>query len=524
MPTIGWVPPEGFTVTARDGKTTLYLGNVEIETVGGVKTIKRNVAGVLQQSIVGAAVTSHYLFHDQLGSVVRTTNATGTVLDKLDYRHFGYRRSFTNPAGVTETGSSITSRGFTGHEHVDGTSIGVIHMNGRIYDPQLHRFLQAAAIEEGQHNSQIMMHAAMAIRDYTTELVKPHLDVTLADKFLPQTVPAYAATETLRRLQGRFAGYEYKEAVLNPTNLRDRANEWEERIIEDFRAGRVDLKQEVTGEVGEGMHRAMYVARPITIKQAQCMACHSTPAAAPPTMLQVYGDKNGFGWSMNETVGIQVVKVPMYFPLEKARETFYTVMAALAGSFVLLFVGLNLSLSSLVIEPMARLNSKLEDLATKDFLTDLVNRRRFFERLETEMAETRVKKGSLSVVMFDIDFFKRINDTFGHDSGDVVLKNTALRVRELLRSSDCAARFGGEEFIILLKETPLDAAMAMAEAVRARIAGTPFDAVGHVSASFGVATWDSKEDAHALIKRADTALYQAKSQGRNCVVRAEDAA
>ena len=94
--------------------------------------------------------------------------------------------------------------------------------------------------------------------------------------------------------------------MLNPTNLRDRANEWEERIISDFREGRADLKKEVTGEVGEGMHRAMYVARPITIKQPQCMACHSTPAVAPPTMLKVYGDKNGFGWGMNETVGIQV--------------------------------------------------------------------------------------------------------------------------------------------------------------------------------------------------------------------------
>lgn len=386
----------------------------------------------------------------------------------------------------------------------------------------VHRVLQQSAIRDVQHNSQIMMHAAMAIRDYTTELVKPHLDVMLAEKFLPQAVPAFAATETLRRLQSRFPGYEYKEAVLNPTNPRDRANEWEERIISDFREGRADLRKEVTGEVGEGMQRAMYMARPITIKQAQCMACHSSPEVAPPSMLKVYGDKNGFGWRMNETVGIQVVKVPMYFPLEKARQTFNTVMAALIGSFVLLFVGLNLSLSSLVIEPMARLNSKLEDLATKDFLTDLVNRRRFFERLEAEMEETRIKKGSLSVVIFDIDFFKRINDTYGHDSGDVVLKSTALRVLELLRSSDCAARFGGEEFIILLKETPLDAAMAIAEAVRARIAGTPFEAVGHVSASFGVATWDLREDSHALIKRADTALYKAKSSGRNCVIQADE--
>ena len=387
----------------------------------------------------------------------------------------------------------------------------------------INQFLQKSAIAEVQHNSQIMMHSAMAIRDYTTELVKPHLDVTLAEKFLPQTVPAFAATETLRRLQGRFPGYEYKEAVLNPTNVRDRANEWEERVIGDFREGRADLKTEVTGEVGEGMYRAMYVARPITIKQAQCLACHSTPSAAPPTMLKVYGDKNGFGWGMNETVGIQVVKVPMYFPLEKARQTFNTVMTALIASFLLLFVVLNLSLSSLVIEPMARLNLKLEDLATRDFLTDLVNRRRFFERLETEMAAARINHTSVSVVMFDIDFFKRINDTFGHDSGDLVLKATALRARELLRSSDCAARFGGEEFIILLKETPVDAAMAMAEAVRARISGVPFDSVGHVSASFGVATWDQSEDAQALIKRADTALYVAKSRGRNCVVQAEDA-
>eukprot|EP01034_Spumella_vulgaris_P038407 gene38407-47418_t len=324
----------------------------------------------------------------------------------------------------------------------------------------VHGFLQKAAIDEVRHNSQLMMHSAMAIRDYTTELVKPHLDEKLEEKFLPQTVPAYAATETLKRLQNRFPGYEYKEAVLNPTNARDRANEWEERVIQDFRDGKVDLKQEVSGEVGEGMHRALYVARPITIKQPQCMACHSTPAVAPPTMLKIYGEKNGFGWAMNETVGVQVVKVPMFYPLEKARQTFYTVMGALFGSFVLLFVGLNLSLSSLVIEPMARLNLKLEDLATKDFLTDLVNRRRFFERLETEMAAIR--------------------------------------------------------------ETPLDAAMAIAEAVRARIAGTPFDAVGHVSASFSVATWDHKEDSHALIKRADEALYVAKSQGRNCVVQAKE--
>jgi diguanylate cyclase (GGDEF)-like protein len=183
---------------------------------------------------------------------------------------------------------------------------------------------------------------------------------------------------------------------------------------------------------------------------------------------------------------------------------------------------MNLALSGFVIGPMSRLNRKLEDLATKDFLTDLVNRRRFFEQLESAMADARVKKHGLSVAILDLDFFKRINDTFGHDSGDMVLKHAALRVRELLRGSDSAARFGGEEFVIMLRETRIDAAFAMADAVRRKIADVPFDLVGTVSASFGVAEWDHSEDARSLIARADKALYVAKETGRNKVVRADD--
>ena len=382
--------------------------------------------------------------------------------------------------------------------------------------------LERNAIRDVQHNSQVMMETALAIRSYTTDDIKPHLDPMNEKRFLPQTVPAFAATETLRRLRDRFPAYEYKEAVLNPTNPRDRASDWERSLIEKFRADKTQT--EFTGIQGEGIQRAVYVARPITITQDQCLVCHSVPAAAPASMLQVYGEKNGFGWQLNETVGMQLVKLPMLYPLEKARETFYGFMLSLITIFGLSFVALNVALSGLVIEPMARLNKKLEELATKDFLTDLVNRRRFFEQLESAMSAARVKKTGVSVVIFDLDMFKRINDTFGHDSGDVVLKNTALRVRELLRGSDCAARFGGEEFIILLSETRIEAAMATAEAVRARIANVPFELVGAVSASFGVAEWDTTEDARALINRADRALYVAKGTGRNRVVRAEASA
>lgn len=383
-----------------------------------------------------------------------------------------------------------------------------------------HHYLEQAAIEEVRQDSLVLMETAMAIRGYTTDEIKPHLDPLNAERFHPQTVPAFAATETLRRLRDRFPGYEYREVVLNPTNPRDRAGEWERAIIDNFRvtAGQA----EVSGIHGEGFQRSIYVARPIAIKQPQCLACHSTPEAAPASMLNIYGREGGFGWQINEIVGIQLVKLPLLYPLERARQTFANFMVSLAAIFALLFAGLNLALGRLVIGPMARLNTRLEELATKDFLTDLVNRRRFFEQLESAFAEARIKRYAVSVAIFDIDFFKRINDTFGHDSGDTVLKHTAVRVRELLRSSDCAARFGGEEFVILLRETPIEAALAIAEAVRAKIANSPFETVGTVSASFGVAEWNGEEDARALINRADRALYVAKTTGRNRVVRAAD--
>jgi len=381
-------------------------------------------------------------------------------------------------------------------------------------------YLEKNAINEVRNNSTVLMETALAIRSYTTDEIQPHLSPMNEKRFYPQTVPAFAATETLRRLRDKFPAYEYKEAMLNPTNPRDRATDWERVLIEKFRAD--PTQTELTGIHGEGIQRAMYVARPIIIKQAQCLVCHSVPAAAPTTMISVYGDKNGFDWKLNEPLGMQIVKLPMLYPLEKARETFNSFLISLLITFALMFVALNVVLSGLVIEPMARMNKKLEELATKDFLTDLVNRRRFFEQLESAMAEARVKKIGLSIVMLDIDFFKRINDTFGHDSGDVVLKNTALRVRELLRSSDCAARFGGEEFVLMLRETRIDAAMAIAEAVRGKIANVPFDLVGTVSASFGVAEWNQNEEGRALINRADKALYVAKQSGRNRVVRADD--
>ena len=242
-------------------------------------------------------------------------------------------------------------------------------------------YLEKATIEDVRQNSLVMMETATAIRSYTTDEIKPHLDPMNAERFLPQTVPAYAATETLRRLHDRFPGYEYKESVLNPTNHSHQADDWERTLIERFRSG--SDTHEITGLHGEGLSQSVFVARPITIKQAQCLACHSAPEAAPASMRAIYGDLNGFGWQMGEIVGMQIVKLPVLYAMERSRQTFNSFICSLTITFALMFLALNLTLSRLVIEPIAKVNAKLEELATTDFLTDLVNRRRFFEHLET---------------------------------------------------------------------------------------------------------------------------------------------
>ena len=131
-----WYGPDGQRYKREhQGKRTLYLGNVEIETAGGATEIKRTVAGVIRQSIVNGAASDYYLFHDQLGSLVRVSNRLGSPMSGLDYHEYGQRRDYGNPQGVVHAGPAITNRGFTGHEHLDAPDMDLIHMNGRVGNP-----------------------------------------------------------------------------------------------------------------------------------------------------------------------------------------------------------------------------------------------------------------------------------------------------------------------------------------------------------------------------------------------------
>ena len=227
-----------------------------------------------------------------------------------------------------------------------------------------HELLQRNAREEILRNARLIMDTALAIRGYTVDQVGPHLQQQMTTAFLPQSVPAYAATETLNALRKKYPDYGYKEATLNPTNPRNRATDWEADVVTTFRTD--NATTEIVGERDTPTGPTLYIARPIQIGNEACLACHSTPSAAPRTMLSLYGQANGFGWKLNETVGAQVVSVPMALPIRNADHAFVTFMASLFGIFALVFIVLNVMLSWMIVQPIQRMARAADAVSTGD--------------------------------------------------------------------------------------------------------------------------------------------------------------
>jgi protein-histidine pros-kinase len=228
-----------------------------------------------------------------------------------------------------------------------------------------HRVLQANAREEIIQNARLMMEAALSSRTYTNTQIKPLLETQLKYNFLPQTVPAYAATEVFNDLRKKHPDYGYKEATLNPTNPRDRASDWEADVVQLFR--QAPKTEELVGERDTPTGRALYLARPIQITSAACLVCHSTVEAAPKTMLDLYGNANGFGWHMNDIIGAQIVSVPMSVPIQRANQVFRTFMWSLAGIFLVAFVLLNAMLHFMVIRPVTKLAAVADQVSLGNF-------------------------------------------------------------------------------------------------------------------------------------------------------------
>jgi len=230
------------------------------------------------------------------------------------------------------------------------------------------------AVEEAR----LLMDSAQAARDYTVGEIGPLLDAkapparpgtrtkavfdVAAPTFHPQTIPAYAATQMFDSLRSKRPQFAYREATLNATNPRDRATAWEIDVIQHFRNDPKAL--ELVNERETPLGPSLYLAKPIRVEDGECLACHDTAAAAPPAVLRQYGSANGFGWRLHETVGAQIVSVPLDEALKGANRAVMVVAGVLTALFVLLFVVVNLVVRAIVLAPIAKLSRAAESLST----------------------------------------------------------------------------------------------------------------------------------------------------------------
>jgi protein-histidine pros-kinase len=232
--------------------------------------------------------------------------------------------------------------------------------------------LQGNAQEEVLNNARLLMEKAIAVRGYTSAQITPLLQEQMKVAFLPQSVPSYSAVEVLKALQGKYPDFAYKEATLNPTNPRDRAEGWEADVVNQFRSN-TDLKESMgLRETATGP--ALWIARPLRITNGACLVCHSSIEAAPKTMIERYGTANGFGWNMNEVIGAQVVSVPMAVPLQRADRSFKVFMGAQVAVFVTVGIVLNLMIWLVIVRPVTKLSALADrvsqgDLEAADFVT-----------------------------------------------------------------------------------------------------------------------------------------------------------
>lgn len=196
-----------------------------------------------------------------------------------------------------------------------------------------YRLESQQAREEVKQKADMLLEVATSVRSYTVDEVAPLLQAMDASTFHASQVPSFAAQSTIKRLGARYPEYRYRETALNPSNLHDRANDWEVGLLRTFRTD--SARKEVSGTVGEGGDRRFYVARPIRVGSGACLRCHSTPEAAPRAMLAKYGPNNGFGWRMGEAVAIQLVEVPTAAAEQRAWRSVLVTVGSLSCVFVL---------------------------------------------------------------------------------------------------------------------------------------------------------------------------------------------
>jgi protein-histidine pros-kinase len=207
----------------------------------------------------------------------------------------------------------------------------------------------------------LLMRSGTAVRSYTSKEIGPLISDQMSVRFLPHSVPSWSAQTVLKDVHKDFPDYSYREAALNPTNPADRATTWEADIINEFKRNTQMTEFVATRDTPAGQF--LTFARPFRLTDRACLACHSTPAAAPTTMVDLYGNSNGFGWVLNDVIGAQVVSVPMSAALDRAKHSLLAFVAALSAVFVGMLIILNVLMHFFILRPMQEITTLARDVS-----------------------------------------------------------------------------------------------------------------------------------------------------------------
>jgi len=354
----------------------------------------------------------------------------------------------------------------------------------------------------------------------------------LIGKHLKKTTPVRDVPNALDALKGALSGMTIKNLVINQKNSEGKITPMEINITPIKKRGRIVAVQGVMRDIKEqrqaeealresaAKNRSLLVAIPDLIFRLNKKGIFLE--LIPAKEFSLWKPPSGFlGKNIHEVFSEDIAK-----KFTRCVKQAYKTGETQILQYQLMFNGKTYHHEARIVafggEVLAVVRDltkqrEAEKMAVTDPLTNIYNRRKFSQLLDQEIERVERYKRSLAVVLLDIDHFKRINDTFGHDAGDSVLKKISRLIKGNIRSVDTLARYGGEEFVIILPETNLKKAMIVAERIRKVIESKSFFKVGHITISAGVSIFEKGDNKQTIVKKADRGLYIAKREGRNRV-------
>jgi HAMP domain-containing protein len=225
----------------------------------------------------------------------------------------------------------------------------VFGIGGVIISQLAHSWLFANAQDQVRDQAQLMLASSKSIRDYVGDRVAPILEPLEQTRFLPESIPFFAANASFNYLRKSYPDYTYKETASNPTNPADRPTDWEADIINELRDHPGET--EAFGVRTSAMGQSLYIAHPIHAMQ-DCLQCHGSLSSAPKSMVVLYGSANGFGWKRGDVIGAQIVSVPMSVPVTAANHAWLQLLLFLVATMILAILALDAAVYWFVIRPL----------------------------------------------------------------------------------------------------------------------------------------------------------------------------